>query len=345
MACSLLKSFDGFEGRVAELEAGPSPVEASAPDAGGCSTARWPGPPPASTEAPDEGEVVSALSDLQVLNETGTVRGFDIDGLCTCPEVPACRGSEGSCDADGGVDNAAASFFEQFAAAGQSIVDDEGLRAGSRRGWYSVILRVVGYNGRPDDPSVTVSVLNGYELSSGGDAGAPLFDGTDEWRIDEGSFPRGQIALYSSSRAWVTNNVLVAEIPALVVKLRVPSQSGKQLVTLEFREVRLVAKLMPSGSSFALDEGTLAGRWSAAAVLKELQRNKVCADDPIYPTVRTILCKSLDVPLSTSDDGRDGRCRALSFGFGFTSLPARIGPIGTPVDPEKCALVDDDCED
>ena len=345
--CSLIKSFDGFEGGAAAAEGGPGPGDR---DASGstCSRSPWPEKPSAS-DGPDLGEQILGVRELAVLPASSASVARNLDGLCTCPERAACRGTslEPACDAVGsGADNASASLYADLVQAGVRL-DDEGLRAGNALGKYSVLVRILRYDGKRDDPDVSVAILNGFGLDSGSPDARAAYDGSDVWAIDEESQPGGQVAIYASNRAWVRDGMLYASIPAVTFKVRLPTGSAWQVVRLEMTEVHLLARLGGSEGLFRLDEGVLAGRWPARSALRQAQISGLCAAGPTratYEVIKARVCAARDLPLAPGDDGRDESCSALSFSFGFAASPAKRGAVGAPEDTIVCPLVADDCD-
>lgn len=347
LACSLIKSFDGFEGG-SLADAGQPEATPASFDAGDetCARTSWP-PTPERGSGADIGARVVALRSLQLLGDgTSSASGMNLDGLCTCPEKAGCRGAsrDDLCDADGGVDNAAFSVFEDFSRAGVGL-DDRGLRAGIEQSRYNILFRINGYNGEPDDPEVIVQVFDAFALEGKPVDTAPRFDGTDTWRIDHDSLPDGNLAVFTSMKAWVANGVLVAEIPALTLKLRVPSATGFQLIMLRLVEARITATIAASEDlqAFSLADGVLAGRLPPKSVLEQVQINGICTDSPTYEIIKTRVCNARDVALVAGDDGRDMPCGAISIGARFAATAARLGTVGTPDDAKPCTLASDDC--
>jgi hypothetical protein len=351
VACSILTSFDGIAPRGASpdiaLDAAP---ESGAGDAGvpACSHTRWPDLPPLADDGRDIGQIVTAVTQLHVvgpINE-GRSQGFDLDRLCTCPEPAACTGSKpgAPCDvADTGIDNAGENLFRTLVGAGVSL-DDTGLLTGIMQGQYGIIVRIEGYDGELDDPDVKVAFFNAVTVN--GDGGVPRNDGTDSWTVDSESLLDGRFPTYFSSKAYVAGGILVAEFERLVVRARIPyGQKSWSLVELELRSAHLVARLGPRAARQAsLEEGTIAGRTPAAAILTQGMRSGACRDSGSYEALKPLVCASRDLPLDPARDGRDTPCDALSLAIGFAARPALIAPgSSTRTDELPCPLIADDC--
>jgi len=352
-ACSLLTSFDDISPRTTESDAATpdSTAAESGGGEGGCTHTRWPDPP-AGGDGTDLGEVTSALTELRVFNPlvAGQPQGYDLDGLCTCPDRAACAGSKPGepCDTAGtGVDNAADGFFRILSQQGKGLsLDDTGLRTGIKKGQYGVVVRLSRYNGQRDDPNVKVEVLNAVSVN--GDGGAPREDGSDQWLADKDSFidDGGAFPTYFSTKAYVRDGVLVAELLRLTLRVRIPTGPGTWgLLELDFRNSHLVARLgARTGQGIALSEGRIAGRFPEAALLTQAMRSGACRDSPIYEALKPTVCAARDLPLDPSKDGRDLPCDSLSAAVGFTSGPAALAPgFGTKTDPSACPIVADQC--
>jgi hypothetical protein len=351
VACSILSSFDGIEPRPPAADAGADVavgVDASAGPDAGCPLERWPGPPSNAGSTNDLGELTSAVSRLRVLDPVleGKFQGFDLDGLCTCPDRPACVGAKANepCDIGGtGVDNVGDVLFRTFGTQGAAL-DDTGLKAGIQEGQFGVLIRISGYNGEPNDSDVRVTVLNAFGVN--GDGGTARGDGTDTWTIDEDSL-LGRFPAYFSSRAYVTNGTLVADMLRVVLRTRIPTLTRKWiLVELDLRDLHLVARIGErKGQGIALEAGRIAGRIPGDAMLAQGMRSGACLDSPIYATLKPVVCASRDLPSDPAKDGRDEPCRSLSFGFGFASVPATAAEKpGTKRDEFPCPILPDTCD-
>ncbi|CAN5831260.1 hypothetical protein BH11MYX4_BH11MYX4_42120 [soil metagenome] len=347
VACSILTSFDGIEPREVSAPAEAAPdAEAAAPEAG-CAPTRWPDPPVGSDTGRDVGELASAVTLLRILDPIaeGKPQGYDLDGLCTCPDRPACGGPKPNepCDPpDSGIDNVGDMLFRSLAGQGLAL-DDTGLQMGIQQGQYGIIVRVTGYDGERNDPDVKVAVLNAAAVN--GDGGVPRNDGADEWTVDTESL-LGTFPAYFSSRAYVVDGVLVAEMLRVVLRARIPIPNKKWgLVELDLRSAHLVARLgARSARGIVLEDGRIAGRIPEAAMLAQGMRSGACRDSGLYEALKPVVCAARDLPVDPAKDGRDQPCDSLSVGFGFTSGPAILVPgSGTRVDELPCPIVPDRC--
>lgn len=335
VACSLLTSYEGFDSPRAAPDAADAGEDARPRP---CAERRWPAPP-ARGEEGDVGELVSAFTAVRTINPDWPPFGYDLDGLCSCPEPSACVGARPNepCDlADAGIDNAAAELFEFFSKTTRIQLNESGLRVGLASGRFSVALRLREWNGLPDDPDVALQVLDVFDANSGSDAGA-RFDGTDTWVIDEESLVQGKFPSSPVRRAYVSGGVLVADVPTLLIKARV--LSGRQWRTLRIvsRSVHLTGKITREGQGFALADGVIAGRLPTADLIRLAVSLGACPGSLAATTLKPILCESRDVPLDPSQDGRGAPCEAVSFGLAFQSGPAKVAANpGTPQDEFEC---------
>lgn len=336
-ACSLLTSYEGFD----EPKGGADAAPDAAPDADVCARRRWPAPPAAGSDS-DVGELVSALSSMRTINtdDGGVPFGFDLDNLCSCPERVACIGAQPNapCDAeDSGVDNGAAELFALFSKATQTPLDETGLRLGLDRGKFSMVFRMTGWNGEPDDPDVSLQVLNAFAANPGTDAGA-RFDGNDVWTIDAESLGGGRFPTNPVRKAYVAGGILVAELPVLIFKARIPTTGDKWLlVRVALRDAHVTGRIARSGAGFTITDGTVGGRSPSAELLRLSTLLGACPGALAYETMKPILCDARDVPLEPAKDGRDVACEAISLGVAFEAKPAKVtANVGTPVDPTPC---------
>lgn len=351
VACSILTSFDGIAPRDMSVEASREAAADGAlgdATAQGCTHARWPDVPPGADDGRDIGQLVTAVTQLHVvgpINE-GRSQGFDLDQLCTCPEAPSCVGAMpgAPCDVpETGVDNAGENLFRTLAGAGVSL-DDTGLLTGIQQGQYGVVIRIEGYDGERDDPSVKVAFFNAVTVN--GDGGVPRNDGTDSWTLDTESLLDNRFPTYFSSRAYVSGGILVADFVRLVLRARIPSAPKRfSLVQLELQSAHLVARIGPrTAKGASLEEGTIAGRTPAAAILAQGMRSGACRDSGAYEALKPLVCASRDLALDPARDGRDQPCDALSLAVGFAADPALVAPgSASRTDDMPCPMVADDC--
>lgn len=354
VGCSLLSSLDGYSGGV--VDGGPDDqVDSQKPDdrdataapdvdAGpqGCVHARP--PPRPSPSAGDAGGdagsdvIVGALESYTFASSASatapSTRGYDLDGLCTCPDKRACvlPGVASDCDVDGGIDNAGGKLLlEAFALLGGSAA------IGGSDGDNGLLVRLRNYNGLQNDDAVEVALFDtlGAEVRQGSNPGKLKKDGTDRWTVDSRSLLGGAayLPVVVDTRAYVSGGVLVAE-------LRSTFRVG--LVAFPVSHGYLTAKLTRTAIGYTFTEGSISVRMNAKAFLTALEIVKtptgyLCGNDVIYGSVRDRICKVRDLPTDPSVDGRESACDAFSLIMEFTAMPAVLGDVIVPTPgPRPC---------
>ena len=333
-ACSILTSFDGIsphEPSSVDDAGDATTTDGDALDAG-CRLARWPAAPSGADDGRSIGTITQAIDKLSLVGSGTSVVGYDIDGLCTCPDRTACIGDrlgEPCDDGDAGVDNAVDGLFRLIESRGVAI-DDKGLSSALAKGRFGIVVRVDDYNGLPDDPKVKVTVFNAVAVNRDQD-GKARFDGTDEWVLDKESFVDKGIPLFSTTTAWVTGGVLVAPLPQLILRLRYPvvvetDQFG--LVQIDLRDAHVVARITTgaTGAATMLTDGVVTGRSPASALLAQMVRSGACRDGGLYPILKLTICGARDLGLLPSNDGTNVSCDALSVGLGFHAITGNTAP-------------------
>lgn len=346
-ACALVTSFDGFD---VPKDAGveEAGTDAGQQESGACEPKRPPPPPPAGQPGNSLGVLDSAVKWVRFSPDTGPP-GFDLDGVCTCPEPASCAGAMSSpllCDHDAGVDNQTSNLFATIDTylrlnnAGQ--LDDKGLLSALERARFGVVLRLWDWNGTADDEDVKLALLNAFDVVPA-DAGA-RFDGKDEWVIDESSYFGGSVPPPSSS-AYVTNGTLVARFALLKLKLRIPTVDDKWLLlTIDLGQAQLVGRIAQSKDglgrdSFAITGGEIGGRVRMENVFALAASVGYCfpQNDPNLSTIVSLVCERRDIMGDPGRDQRGDRCDAISAGLAFESGPARVAPdAGKPSDEVRC---------
>jgi hypothetical protein len=308
-------------------------------------------------------QLVAAFNSIDIGVEGGAYAaippfGFDLDHTCTCPGPPSCAPRKGAqrgqnCDDEAGRDNIDIQLFRllQGAAAAGTIQIDQGLTAGQ----YSVLLEISNYNGKANDPSVTVKyfVSNGLNRDADGGIPVPKFDGTDRWTIDPSSL-QGQ-GFYADN-AYVANFNLVANM-AVPIPIAFGARSFLGGATMELAGAVIVGQLelRPIGDSssdlgVALLGGTIAGRWPTSQLLSTLanipqEGGFLCGTDPsaylqgVYGLFKRIACLAADITTVQSLDNNSplAPCDAISVGMQFTAVPALLGDtLGVPPPPAGC---------
>lgn len=318
---------------------------------------RPPPRPPESTEGPDTGEIVVGLHRV-VLDPPGSEWreiGFDLDHVTTVgPDFPtACtpRGS-GTPQIDGvdGIDNVFGSDFYTLVSAATSDLEAN-ARATQEVGNGALMLRVIGWNGTPNDPHVTVHVLQSFYAAPGaaGDAMPPpppadpsasaaRWDGNDWFWVRADGLAGGDIdaPLVSDDLAYVSGGTVVASIPDRVDVFFV---TGMYTVRVRLSDA-LAAGLAPvEGEADLPGVVTIAGRWSITDLLETARNIDVCPEDREYGLLRGQLDELADVRSRPETDNMGQPCDAISVGTTFVATRVRLAGIATAPSPiDYCAL-------
>ena len=274
------------------------------------------------------------------------------------------------CDGPNGRDNAVARLFKQlllFDDKFSSTYQSEQADAGQ----FTVLLRVYGYNGQPNDTDVTLAIYSSPGLDEDPclPSSAAQWDGTDAWPVDaitvNGMGTGGMGAgggcgaagpgaegydvddpKYLSQQGYVTEGTLVVDLPqsALVFS------SGNSATEIKLVGGFLTADLVEEANGWAMRNGVLTGRWRVADIFGILPTvedggTPICKDNALFGPVKSLLCNYPDI--TSSVVGAAAPCDALSFGMGFEAEAAQLGFVieaGT-VQPNPCSPDQDPSND
>jgi hypothetical protein len=325
----------------------------TAPPAPVCDPMR---PPDAPTTSGASGDISFTVAIRKVnLGETDAMPriGFDLDNACsctiddhTCAKPPWVDKSKRVCDNPRGVDNGTSVALQQANVIAAGAVSSAVISEGAQTGVWSLLLRVKGYSGMPDDDQVEVAAFVTTGLVEA--MITPAWDGNDVWPIAETSVEAMNLdqPKIVDPAAYVRNGELVAHLPSLELFLRATMMQ----LPMKVNSVVVSAKIEPSGASYALREGTMAGKWllpdmfTSLAGLRYGVDNQICKSSPAYTVVRSIFCNSTDiysgdVAPSPGDAAAMPQCDSVSFGMNFEADPAQLGAIVPPAPPppDGCA--------
>lgn len=308
----------------------------------GCAHTRWPDRP---TTAPPGGnrELVGAVKKMVFF--TGADAGFDLDGLCTCPDKPACKspaGPKGTCDLPfaTGIDNVGGAFIK-----GLYPANDE-LQGSLDQGKSGLVVRVQGFNGTPNDNDVVVSVYN----VAGLETPPAKHDGTDVYDVDTASLlttPTELGSKYIDPSAYISNGILVAQLELdirLDVKGSVSLPPTADVVFLPLHQAKLVGKIEPvAGGGLKLTNATIAGRLTSTKALHEVGHLGLCQDAASYQGAKFQTCQYADLAQDHAEDGQDKACQAVSFTLQIDVVPAKIrAAVPARTAPDLCPGEPDD---
>lgn len=313
------------------------------------------------------GELVFALRsvDIGIVPDAGAhAHGLNLDRACTCPGPETCTAWAGTaphCDDPGGLDVQTAKFLQQFSANGAELIQARVERF-YREGWFGLLIRVADYNGRADDPVVSVTVFEstGTRASPAEKPKTPVLDGTDVWYID----PRSVIGTgppylgrASDAAAYVSGGVLVANIPVIRMPMSgFTSDTDTRVSRFDLRSAFLVATLKTNERGVrVIDQGEFAIRWTTQSFLQTLGNAADQSSDagrPMclgsnYPVLKAVVCTYADILADPTDTDRTHHCTAMSGAVGFAAVEAKLGPqLGVfeeTADPCPANLAGDDC--
>jgi hypothetical protein len=384
LACQLIVGIDDHAFTTVEREAGTVIDAAEAAEAASniCNNGFVPfiRPDAADNSLDDFAPIVFATRNatLRGKDKDGNVVGFDLDGVCTCDPTDvseheggvSCTPTAqpaivGSCDDDGGIDNALAHLLDRASQLpGVGVLDNAGT--GITCGRQTIVYRLSNYNGLANDPDVAVTILvsagihaphlDGGEVDGaacnvdekafdGGAAYPAKFDGTDVWSSTTGSPPELQ-------SGWVTNYELVIDgrpmggaNPRLL-----PIPFGSRIITVG--SPILVAHLVPlaadgqvlptdaagniqgnggRASSFRIENAFLTGRTGTSDLLAAVGSIRLtggtdfCMQTNAYCLAKNMVCNAADSMKVPSGDFKGLNCDALSVVFQFDAVVAQLG--------------------
>ncbi len=340
-ACSLVFPFDdygpGNPGSNPDSgDTGPGPAtDANDAFVPGCPLDHAPDPPSADDPGGADTDITLAVSTLVIGVGTATTPGLDLDGLCSCPDVPPCTSKEKHCDREGGIDNGFDELAARFSAFGAPVRQDR-VQSSLDSGSTTILVALHRYNGLANDTNVDVGLFASLGTTPMDDAGTPTppkKDGNDVWTIDPGSVANSNppyVPKAIATSAWVKNGVLVARVD-LTLQL-----AGNDALPIELHEATVTGRLSKAGGLWRLDDGRLAGRWRSSSFLSALagvhdpadKTKFLCGDSGTYAVYKPQVCAALDIRGSGSEDGTSKTCDALSVGAGFAAIQAKLGPLG-----------------
>jgi hypothetical protein len=275
--------------------------------------------------------------------DSGPALGFNLDCVDTCPGPPSCQSKNQHCDEDGGRDLAGNTLL--------SLIDTYGSATGQgdingriASGIYTMLVEMTGWNGSPDDPSVSLAVYVSSGIIADPEAGTttpPKWDGTDVWEVDprtanysrlgDGGYVYVPKAVTTS--AYISNNKVIATLPGL--------QFGVGVGVFAMTGIAFVGDLVPvltlgPNGGYRL-QGQLAGRVSVPAILgiaslfkdptDPTRQSYICGSDVLAVDLLSNLCGAADIMSDPSMDNATplANCDALSAGIGLTAVSANLG--------------------
>ncbi len=274
-------------------------------------------------------------------------QGYDLDGTCTgrggkdlCAP-PAWTGAD-VIDGRNGEDNGVGRMFvSQEAIFDLNLVTSDTLDAEIVAGNDAPtgIIRVRGYNSFHADDTLEVDWFVPLPPSTlGDDAFVPAFDGSDVWPLssddlDDPGSSGEPVSLYRDTSAYVSGYQLVARFS----RVRIPIAN----IYFDIEQAIVTADIVSRArEGTTLENGLLAGIVSTSTLLEVLPLTTeaitgqpLCADDPLYPSIKKFVCTSAD----TSLGGESADCDGASVGISFQTARITLGaaaPLVVP--PSSC---------
>jgi hypothetical protein len=314
-----------------------------------CMPATYPDPPGGMDDGMSIPGLVFAVHTID-MGDNGTIPGYDLDHVCTCFDDagPSCVGSSWQlntyCDQppNTGVDNQAAKLFTFFSLANGGQFGSTYFTNQANGGAWTLLIKVDGYNGMPDDPMVKVSIYASKGLSGK----TPKWDGNDVWPVTAQSVLDGGVSnpAFVSNGAYVAGGVLVATMPTTQITL---AGSGPDTITVQFKSGVITAQIVNTGVSWKLTGGILAARWAikdvfaAIASYRDNSGHPFCTNQVVWGTVKGTICKDADI-LVDGTQPKSAPCDAISVGLGFSADPVVLGGVSDAgIATDGCAPNDD----
>lgn len=322
-----------------------------------------PGPSDAGGDGSDPIHVGLKTFDFGI-DTTAAPAGFNLDHLCS-PTVAqsscATTANEATFDKyardldDKGVDNAGYGLLAYLSYLGPAFRPSEiNLRLAG--GEFGFVMRLVNWNGTPEDDEVLVEIFPAVGVALDADAatpvpgGKPKFLAGDYWLRDRRFQNIVDASRIRSASAFVTGGKLVASFDTVTLPITVPSDPKPVDVILH--EGFLFASLVQDGASWRLQNGVIAGRWRTADVLGQVRTiyikdtvglKNVYLCDPnlpvdVYGSVKKEVCDGRDLRASSREDNKALPCEAISAGIRFDSyaLDTAGGFADLPAQPPRC---------
>ncbi|WP_394822082.1 hypothetical protein [Pendulispora albinea] len=297
------------------------------PDKPGCELKTWP-KPPKSAEPGSPNTLTGATRALRFGADTaGNSPGFDLDGLCTCPDRGSCTtkaGSGGRCDSPNGVDNTGASILAL-------LFGSEKLLEGIEHGLHGLFVQIDEYNLQASDRKVSVSLFNVVGVNGKTDGtGSATFTGNDEFIMDTESmaFEAQPGSKYVDINAYVTDGTLVAQFNSFPLRMVFDPADGdpKVAVVQPFESLHLVGRVAHDGhGGLQLQGATLSGRIAIANMFLQAGPASICAKDSRFGNIKETVCNAVDLHTGGNESAP---CDAISFALELDVLPAkrRVAP-------------------
>jgi hypothetical protein len=290
-------------------------------------------PPSRPTQDDDGGapnlEIYDAVRTID-LGDGGAPVGLDLDQTCTCPQPDSCTVPDDGgprCDQHGGVDDTFGDLVQTISIA-TSPFDQKDLGAKLGSGAFGLVIQLQQYSGQANDTQVELAV---YASAGTANGTTPQWDGSDVWTLDPNSLLGGVVGTKPVPKTSYDLNAYVADFTLVGSIADLEFVLGGLPVSLTGAIV--TATLEPSGGSFRMTKGTLAGRWASRKLVTSLQAirdpadasSSLCGANATYQLLKNRICALQDIGQNPLDDNKGSPCDAISFAFAFEGVPAKYG--------------------
>jgi len=340
-----LLAIDGctiINGLVVPVEAGPTPAATTttpdaAQDSGDGCNHTMPPERPTVPDTPEQQTIVIVAKQILLATPAGAEPvGYDLDEICTTNKpTETCLSDKPHNDPAGGIDNNAGDLFTQV----KSRTDvEQRINDGIALGKGSLLIRLSGYNGTPDDANVVVSIYASPGLLDyGGQPQPPSFVATEAWSLDDGQFTAITPDLpVTTTTGYVAGGVVVAFLAS--VNLSVSSSFG-----IKLKSAVLTADLDFTGPKPTMSGGIIAGRWAASDLLRVVAQQRttdggkaLCMDPINYGIAKAVVCADLDIMADRIADRSGLACNATSASVRFVGGAASLGAKRKTVADDPC---------
>ena len=364
-----------------EASGGSGATEAGETGSGICASSEQPPDKPAAGDpGTDLRDIVVAMRTIDfgepaVVDGSNTGfrdLGYDLDRICTTTENNQLRNS--SCikpnfatavvgctycgnlnDFQNGRDNG---FGRLIAEVAEKIsgFGTPAYNAQIDEGKVSLLWRVRGYNGQPNDDKVELTLLTPAAMSAQANntRTKPEWDGLDIWPISGDSLntnASGQPDIsnpkFRDENAYVRDGVIVGSLTQADLRLRIGVsatlvvelllQFKQSFFTAELKQVPRIVASADGGTKtellWAMQNGRIAGRLLVNDLLRQLDQfpdttalsKPLCMNSAAYPRFRDIVCSFVDICGTLCSPTTP--CDAISVGMGFEAEQAIVGDI------------------
>ncbi len=274
--------------------------------------------------------------------------GFDLDGLCTSPAGCSADPGPASCSnaagvlADGALcrDNALAKLLSTAPASPLGAVfgvSEDKLNCGLRQGSFSVLVKITGYDGGPNDSNVRVDVYPAldvepalpYECTLENWQSQLTWDANYVWKLDRDALETPASGIQSPSKisdpaAYVRNGYLVARfLDPTELSLASGLSVFRGLSLTLFKPVLTGRMTRDLQGLWRIDDGIIAGRTRRDDLIDSVREAGFC-DGADYDAFVESVDGTLDV-LANGSNAESAACDALSVGIGFEAEQSQAG--------------------